>query len=146
MSRIELVTLQNPKLRMVFNSELEALKDAFMKAGQDVQDARDFKYELMLAFWLAVELDKLEEAQALISVDPLIEKIILNLRENGYIMRKAQRRLIERRRLKNMGFISRADRNNDDDEEDVKSDQSSSLIFTKRGKNAPNKFKSSEDM
>ena len=43
----------------------------------------------MLAFWLAIELDKLEEVQMLISVDPLLEKVILNLRENGYIMRRA---------------------------------------------------------
>ena len=59
----------------------------------------------MMAFWLAIELDKVEEAQALVAIDPLLERVVLNLRENGLVMRKAQRKLIEKRHLKNI-FIS----------------------------------------
>ena len=73
---------------MVFNSELVEMKTAFRDLVEFV-DARTYKYEVMLAFWLAIELDKVEEAQALVTIDPLLERVVLNLRENGHVMRKA---------------------------------------------------------
>ena len=65
------MTLQNPRLKLVFNSELRELKKTFMDLVEQV-DARTYKYEIMLAFWLAIELDKVEEAQFFLDIDPLL--------------------------------------------------------------------------
>ena len=47
------------------------------------------KYEVMLAFWLSIEMEKDDIAQMILEIDPLLARVILNLRENGYTMRKA---------------------------------------------------------
>lgn len=85
--RIELFTLNNPRLQYLFNSEIDELKKSFLDLQKTV-DERTYKYEVMIAFWLCVELEKVEEARAMVSIDPLIEQVVINLRENGYIMRK----------------------------------------------------------
>ena len=51
----------------------------------------------MIAFWLAVDMQKLEEASAMVEIDPLVEQIVINLRENGAIMRKHQKIMKEKR-------------------------------------------------
>ena len=43
----------------------------------------------MLAFWLSIEMEKDDIAQMILEIDPLLARVILNLRENGYTMRKA---------------------------------------------------------
>jgi hypothetical protein len=47
----------------------------------------------MLNFWFAVHLEKLEAAQKLLDLDPLIQKVVTNLRQKGKKMlkRKADR-------------------------------------------------------
>ena len=77
-------------------------------------DERTYKYELMIAFWLAVELEKVEEARAVVEIDSLIEQVVINLRENGAIMRKYHRKLVEKRSLKFQNFMARADENEED--------------------------------
>ena len=39
----------------------------------------------MIAFWLACYLKKVETAKILVTIDPIVEEIILNLRENGLV-------------------------------------------------------------
>ena len=46
-------------------------------------DDRTFKYEVMISFWLATHMGKLPEAQFLYNLDPLIQKVVKNLRQNG---------------------------------------------------------------
>lgn len=87
MARIELFSLNNPRLQYLFNSEIDELKKSFLDLQKTV-DERTYKYDVMIAFWLCVELEKVEEARAMVSIDPLIEQVVINLRENGYIMRK----------------------------------------------------------
>ena len=56
----------------------------------------------MIAFWLAVELEKVFEARAMVQINPLIQKIVLNIRKNGAIMDKyKQSRAAKRLLLKN---------------------------------------------
>ena len=88
MNRIELVTLVNPRLQMVFNSELDELQKAFKDLAETLEP-KMLKYEVMLAFWLSIEMEKVEIAQVILEIDPLLARVILNLRENGYLMRKA---------------------------------------------------------
>ena len=52
-------------------------------------EPRMLKYEVMMAFWLSIEMEKVEIAQVILEIDPLLARVILNLRENGYVMRKA---------------------------------------------------------
>ena len=40
----------------------------------------------MIAFWLCVELGHVEEAACVVKMDPFIQKVVINLRENGNIM------------------------------------------------------------
>ena len=78
----------NPRLQYLFNSEIEELKKSFQDL-EKTSDERTYKYEVMLAFWLSIEMEKFEIAQVILELDPLLARVILNLRENGYIMRKA---------------------------------------------------------
>ena len=88
MRRIELVTLVNPRLQMVFNSEFNELQKAFKDLAETLEP-KMLKYEVMLAFWLSIEMEKDDIAQLLLEIDPLLARVVLNLRENGYMMRKA---------------------------------------------------------
>lgn len=54
-------------------------------------DDRTFKYEVMLSFWLSIHLMKLEEARLLLSLDPLMGKVVGNLREHGQVLLKKKR-------------------------------------------------------
>ena len=86
--RIELVTLVNPRLQMVFNSQFDELQKAFKDLAETLEP-KMLKYEVMLAFWLSIEMEKDDIAQMILEIDPLLARVILNLRENGYTMRKA---------------------------------------------------------
>jgi len=58
-------------------------------------DAKGFKYEVLIAFWLSIHLQRLPTAQHLYSLDPIIEKILINLRKHGqeYLEQARQRKL-----------------------------------------------------
>jgi hypothetical protein len=94
----------NPRLQYIFNSEIEELKKSFLDLKKIV-DERTYKYEVMLAFWLSIELEKVEEARVLVEIDPIIEQIVINLRDNGAIWLKSQTRLNEKRKLKGLSFL-----------------------------------------
>ena len=46
-------------------------------------DTRTFKYEVLIAFWLCIHLERLDLAQCIYEQDPLLEKILQNLRKQG---------------------------------------------------------------
>ena len=46
-------------------------------------DQRTFKYEVLICFWLCIHLDRLELAQLLYDHDPIVEKILVNMRKSG---------------------------------------------------------------
>jgi len=69
---IEMFTLRNPRLQYLFNSEIDELKKSFLDL-QKQTDERTYKYEVMIAFWLAIDLGKDQEARTMISIDPLVE-------------------------------------------------------------------------
>jgi hypothetical protein len=46
-------------------------------------DAKMFKFEVLICFWLSVHFEKEEYAKYLCLEDPLIEKILENLRKLG---------------------------------------------------------------
>ena len=48
-------TLRNPRLQYLFNSEIDELKKSFLDL-QKQTDEKNYKYEVMIAFWLAIEL------------------------------------------------------------------------------------------
>lgn len=94
----------NPRLQYIFNSEIEELKKSFLDLKKMV-DERTYKYEVMLAFWLSVELEKVEETRVLIEIDPIIEQIVINLRDNAAIWLKSQTKINERRHSKGLSFL-----------------------------------------
>ena len=99
--RIEMFTLKNIRLQFLFNSEIDELEKSFLDLQKQVDEKR-YKYEVMIAFWLSIELEKLEEAKAMASIDPVVEQIILNLRENGAIMTKHRRIILEKKMKKTL--------------------------------------------
>ena len=44
-------------------------------------DQRTFKYEVLIAFWLCIHLEKLELAQFIMTQDTIIDKILANLKK-----------------------------------------------------------------
>ena len=100
-------TLQNPRLQFLFNSENDELKKSFMDLEKQT-DEKTYKYEVMIAFWLAIELQKEEEARTMISIDPLVEQIVINLRENGQVFQKQQRKREQRRQKNSLNYVAAA--------------------------------------
>ena len=80
------------------------MKKSFLDLKKMV-DERTYKYEAMLAFWLSVELEKVEETRVLIEIDPIIEQIVINLRDNAAIWLKSQAKINERRLSKGLSFL-----------------------------------------
>lgn len=70
-NRIEMFTLRNPRLQYLFNSEINDLRKSFMDLKKSV-DEKTYKYEVMIAFWLSIDLGKHEEAAAMCDVDDLV--------------------------------------------------------------------------
>ena len=71
----------------------------------------------MLNFWFAVHLEKLEAAQKLLDLDPLIQKVVTNLRQKGKKMlkRKADRDWL----IKQKGLFSKKEKNPIEDDSDA---------------------------
>ena len=93
---IDLFTLKNPRLQYIFNAEIDELKKSFLDLKKTVND-RDFKCDALIAFWLCVELEKLEEAKFLSKMEPIVAKTIKNIRENGHIVKKKKYEVLKRR-------------------------------------------------
>jgi len=70
----------------------------------------------MLAFWLSVELLKDEEARAMVSIDPLVEQIVINLRDNGIVYQKHLRNVFLRKQQR-QNFRRNAMNDDEEDEE-----------------------------
>lgn len=109
-------TLRNPRLQYLFNSEIDELKKSFLDL-QKQTDEKNYKYEVMIAFWLAIELQKDEEARTMVSIDPLVSQIIINLRENGTVYQKHQRKLMLKREKNNLNYVAVASQQQDNDDE-----------------------------
>ena len=80
-------TLKNPRLQFIFNSEISDLEKSFLDYKKTVS-TRDFKCDALIAFWLCVELGKVEEAMLLSRLEPIITKTIINIRSNGRLVNK----------------------------------------------------------
>jgi hypothetical protein len=79
---LNLFTLKNVRLQYIYNCELDDLKKSFEDLRKTV-DEKAFKYEVMISFWLAVHLLKLDEARCLYELDPLMAKVVNNLLNFG---------------------------------------------------------------
>ena len=56
---MSLFELKNPRLQMVFNVQTDELRTSFMDLKVNAEYS-EFKHELLIAFWLSVELGCLE--------------------------------------------------------------------------------------
>ena len=59
------------RLQSLFKSDLTEMMRSLKELKQEVPDFQ-FKYEAMLAFWLAIDLEKSQEAVELYKMEPLI--------------------------------------------------------------------------
>jgi hypothetical protein len=98
---IGLLSLTNPRLQHIFNVELDDLIKSFEDLRHSV-DERSFKYEVMLSFWLSIHLEKLAEAQELLLLDPLIQKVVINLRTIGATVLQLKKNKEELRRQRSI--------------------------------------------
>lgn len=57
--------------------------------------SREYKLEVMICLWLAIELERLEEARLIFTMDPIIDKILASIREKGAAELKEQRKAEE---------------------------------------------------
>lgn len=74
--------IKNVRLQHIYNNELDELKKNFEDV-QKIFDVRTFKYEVLVAFWLSIHLEKLEILKMVHELDPILEKIISNMRKKG---------------------------------------------------------------
>jgi hypothetical protein len=56
-----LFDIKNPRLQQVYNDEKEDLHRGLLDLRR-LAEPRSFKYEVLLAFWLAIHLEKLDLA------------------------------------------------------------------------------------
>lgn len=95
---INLFTLKNVRLQYIYNCELDDLKKSFEDLRKTV-DEKAFKYEVMISFWLAIHLLKLDEARCLYDLDPLMGKVIGNLLTYGdKILRKHREKKLQQQK------------------------------------------------
>ena len=91
--------IKNARLQHIYNSEMTELQKS-MTDLKKVLESRPFKFELLIAFWVAVHLERLEFAIFLHEQDPLIEKVLSNLRKlgRGHLIEEAERKALEKER------------------------------------------------
>ena len=61
-------SLRNPRLQYLFNSQTNELYKSFLDLKKSV-DEKSYKHEVFIAFWLAIEQGKVEEAAKMCDVD-----------------------------------------------------------------------------
>lgn len=100
-----LFSIKNQRLQHIFNEEKDDLEKSFADIKK-VFDDRTFKYEVLIAFWLCVHMQKLEAAKLVYDLDPIIEKAVNNLRKFGQEALEERNRLQEEDKKKGMfGFL-----------------------------------------
>lgn len=51
--------------------------------GKKTIEAKTFKFEILVCFWLTIHLQYIDFARFVLEQDPLLEKILQNLRKTG---------------------------------------------------------------
>jgi hypothetical protein len=77
-----LFDIKNQRLQHIYNEERDELERSIFEIRK-IYDSRTFKYEVLIAFWLCVHLERLDLAQLIHEQDSIIEKIISNLRKSN---------------------------------------------------------------
>ncbi len=67
-------------MQHIYNDEKEELEKNFSDVKK-IFDQRTFKYEVLIAFWLCIHLERLELAQFIMTQDTIIDKILANLKK-----------------------------------------------------------------
>ena len=80
--RLTFFALKNPRLQHIFNEELDDLEKSFADIKK-MYDPRLFKYEVLLSFWLAVHMQKLEFTKLLYGEDIIVENVVRNMFGEG---------------------------------------------------------------
>ncbi|CDW71841.1 UNKNOWN [Stylonychia lemnae] len=107
-----LFSIKNQRLQHIYNEEKDELEKSFADVKK-VLDNRTYKYEVLIAFWITVHLQKLEAAKLVYDLDPIIEKMVTNLRSAGqYLLDEKKRKEEETKKKSMMGFFSKSKQNN----------------------------------
>jgi hypothetical protein len=69
-------------LQHIYNDEREEFEKNFSDVKK-IFDSRTFKYEVLIAFWLCVHLERFELAQYIMSLDTIVEKVISNIKKSS---------------------------------------------------------------
>jgi hypothetical protein len=54
-----------------------------MEEFKKLSDTKTFKFEVLISFWLSIHFERIDIAMYLHGLDPLLEKILTNLRRRG---------------------------------------------------------------
>ena len=93
-------------MQHIYNEEKDDLEKSFADIKK-VFDHRTFKYEVLIAFWLTIHLQKLEASKLVYDLDPIIEKVVKNLRNAGKaVLDEKRAREEEERKRGVLGFFA----------------------------------------
>ena len=94
--------MTNPRLQFVFNREVPDLEKSFLDLKKK-ENKKTLRCDVMIAFWLAIEMQFLEEAREILKIDEdLLSAVLVNLRKNG---EKLQKRQEAREKQKKQDFL-----------------------------------------
>lgn len=66
----------------MYNSDMEEFKKNIILAKKSLEP-KTFKFDILVCFWLSLHLQYIDFARFLMDQDPLLEKILQNLRKTG---------------------------------------------------------------
>jgi len=80
--RLALLDLKNVSMQNMYNKDMEEFKKNVALAKKTM-DPKAFKFDLLVCFWLTLHIQSLEFAHVLMEQDPLLEKLVTNMRKTG---------------------------------------------------------------
>jgi hypothetical protein len=88
------------------NLDIQGLKESFAEFKQTAK-SQQFKLEVMISFWFAIHIESLDMAQVIYTLDPIIEKVMRRLREQGEGDIEEKRKREKDRNKKNVAKIAK---------------------------------------
>ena len=100
-----LFSIKNQRLQHIYNEEKDDLEKSFGDIKK-VHDENTYRYEVLLAFWLCIHLEKLDAAKLVYNLDDIIKSVVVNLQTKGKDVLKKKKMEEEQKKKGVLGIFS----------------------------------------